>query len=194
MYEDKRAGRLPDGTYRQRVIKYELPKGAGMRVDCPPSCRGMLGDPKVTLWVTEGQKKADALASRGLCAIALLGVWNFKGRNGFGGTTLLADFDSIAWRGREVRVVFDSDVTSKVPVQQALERLAEHLRRKGARVAAAYLPPGADGRKVGVDDWLAAGHTAEELAHLAEAPRPAPRRRCRWWSCSTRRRRGSTAR
>ena len=175
VYDDKRAGRLPDGTYRPRVIKYELPKDAGMRVDCPPVCRATLGDPAVTLWVTEGQKKADALASRGLCAIALLGVWNFKGRNGFGGTTLLADFDSIAWRGREVRIVFDSDAASKLPVQQALERLSEHLRRRGASVAAAYLPAGADGRKAGVDDWLAAGHTAEELAKLAESPRPAPK-------------------
>ncbi len=81
VWEDKGRGRLPDGTYRQRLIKYELPKGAGVRVDCPPGCRPQLGDPRVPLWVTEGQKKADALASRGLCAIALLGVWDFKGRN-----------------------------------------------------------------------------------------------------------------
>jgi hypothetical protein len=159
VFDDKAGGRLADGTYRQRVIKYELPKGAAMRVDCPPACRPLLADPQVTLWITEGQKKADALASRGLCALALLGVWNFKGRNGFGGTTLLADFDSIAWRGRKVRIVFDSDVADKEQVRQALERLSEHLRRKGAQVAAAYLPAGPDGKKAGVDDWLVAGHS-----------------------------------
>ena len=55
-----------------------------MRVDCPPRCRPGLADPAVPLWITEGQKKADALASRGLCAIALLGVWNWRGTNACG--------------------------------------------------------------------------------------------------------------
>ena len=81
VFEDKKKGRNPDGTYPNKVIKYEIPKGAGIRLDCPPICRLQLGDPSVPLWITEGQKKADALASKGLCAIALLGVWNFKGKN-----------------------------------------------------------------------------------------------------------------
>ena len=72
-----------------KPVKYELPRGAGVRVDCPPRCQPKLEDPSVPLWVTEGQKKADALATHELCAIALLGVWNFKGRNPFRGTTFL---------------------------------------------------------------------------------------------------------
>jgi hypothetical protein len=172
--DDRRKGRLPDGTFQQRVIKYEWPKGAAMRVDCPPACRPALGEPSVPLWITEGCKKADALASIGLCAIALQGVWNFKGRNGFGGTTVLADFDHITWPGRDVRIVFDSDLRTKTPVRQALERLTAILRNRGARVAAVYLPQSADGHKQGVDDWLAAGHGRQELEGLAEAPRPRP--------------------
>jgi hypothetical protein len=110
--EDKKKGKLPDGTYPCRVIKYEVPKGAGTRLDCPPMCLPMLGDPHVPLWITEGQKKADALASRGLCAIALLGVWNWTGKNDVGGTVFLADWDHVALNGRDVRIVFDSDVLS----------------------------------------------------------------------------------
>jgi hypothetical protein len=177
--EEKKKGRLPDGTYPCRVIKYEFPKGASMRVDCPPTCRVSLGDPSVPLWVTEGQKKADALASKGLCAIALLGVWNFKGRNPFGGSTVLADFDYIAWHdmkgsGREVRIVFDSDVMTKLPVRQALDRLTRILQNKGARVTAVYLPKTEKGKQ-GVDDFFASGHTLEELETLVDAPRTLPR-------------------
>ncbi len=172
VYDDKSRKVLPDGTYHQRVIKYEMPKGEGVRVDCPPGCRPLLGDPAVPLFITEGQKKADALAARGGCAVALLGVWNFKGRNDFGGTTLLADFDYIALQNRAVYLVFDSDVTSKSGVRAALERMTEHLRRKGAAVHVIYLPR-PDNGKTGVDDWLVAtGKGLAELMALAEGPRP----------------------
>ena len=63
-----------DGTHPQKVIKYEFPQGKSMRIDCPPACREKLPDPTTPLWITEEIKKADELASRGLCAIALLGV------------------------------------------------------------------------------------------------------------------------
>jgi hypothetical protein len=127
----------------------------------------------VPLWITEGQKKADALASHGAVALCLLGVWNFKGKNPLGGTTLLADWDYVAVNGREVRLVFDSDVVSLPGVRKALERLTEHLSRKGAAVRMVYLPPVA-GKKVGVDDFLVAGHTLQDLEALIEAPRPQP--------------------
>ncbi len=169
--EEKKKGKNPDGTYPCHVIKYEYPKGAPMRVDCPPFCRPLLANPKLRIWITEGQKKADALASVGECAIALLGVWNFKGRNAEGGTTILADFDYIAWQEREVRIVFDSDVAEKPEVHQAMDRLRYHLRNKHARVAVVYLPAAPGGAKQGVDDFLGAGHSLEDLLALAEAPR-----------------------
>src|SRR6266850_1303505 len=87
---------VPRQDRNGKLIKYELPKDVGVRLDCPPRCQPELADPSIPLWITEGQKKADALASHDVCAIALLGVWNFKGKNPFGGTTLLADFDFIA--------------------------------------------------------------------------------------------------
>src|SRR6266540_153403 len=118
---------VPRTTKDGKELKYELPKGAMVRLDVPPRCRPLLGDPAVPLWLTEGQKKADALAAQGVGAVALLGVWNFKGRNDFGGVTLLADFDLIAWNSRNVQIVFDSDLLTKRPVQDALARLTEIL-------------------------------------------------------------------
>jgi len=161
-------------TGEGKAVKYETPKGAGTRLDCPPTCRAMLADPSARLWITEGQKKADALASRGICAVALLGVWGFLGKNPTGGVTFLADFDYIALNDRDVVICFDSDVMSKPGVQAALQRLTEHLQRKGATVGRVYLPATGTG-KVGVDDFLAGGHTVGDLEALIEAPRPLPR-------------------
>jgi hypothetical protein len=48
---------------KMRVSRYLNPKGAGIRLDCPPRCKKDLGNPAVDLWITEGTKKADAGAS-----------------------------------------------------------------------------------------------------------------------------------
>jgi hypothetical protein len=76
----------------------------------PPACRESLGNPVVPLWFVEGVKKADSLASRGECAVTLTGVWNFKGRNALGGTTILADFDYIALKDRETIYVLTQTI------------------------------------------------------------------------------------
>jgi len=107
------------------------------------------------------------LASRGVCAVTLTGVWNFKGRNSLGGTTILADFDYIALKKRECYICFDSDYLEKPSVSKAAARLGEHLRRKGAEVRIVYLPPGERGEKVGVDDFLVQGRSIDELKALA---------------------------
>lgn len=167
---ENRRRREPDGTYKQRVIKYETPSGSSLRLDCPPACHSQIKDPNTPLWITEGVKKADALASRGLCSISLYGVFGFKGRNESGGVTWLADWDYVALNSRDVRIVFDSDVMQKPEVRKALERLTEHLKRKGAHVSAVYLPGGRES-KVGVDDFLLT-HSVEELEALVDAPRP----------------------
>ena len=136
---------------KRKVIKYEIPRGSSIKLDCPPRCINKLADPSIALWITEGVKKGDALASHGLCAIALSGVWGFKGTNQFGGKTLLADWDYIALNGRSVYIVFDSDVMVNPNVKQALDRLTEHMRRKEAQVFHVILPS-ENGEKVGIDD------------------------------------------
>jgi len=156
----------PRLSARGKPVKYENPAGSSVHLDVPPRCREQLGNPNVPLWITEGVKKVDALASYGACAVGLTGVWGFKGRNPLGGTTILADFDYIAFKGRGVYIVFDSDAASNPHVRLALARLAEHLRRKGAAVHIIRIPAGPNGEKVGVDDYLAQGHTLNDLVGL----------------------------
>ena len=155
----------PRSDSRGRPVKYESPVGSSNHLDCPPRCRQMLGDPKTPLWITEGSKKADALASHGACVISLTGVWGFKGKNEFGAITLLSDWDRIAIKDRLVYLAFDSDVVSKELVRKALEHLGEHLSRKGAGILVVYLPQEGN-QKVGIDDYLLS-HSLEEARKLA---------------------------
>ncbi len=155
----------PRLTDTGKTVKYETPTGSHLTLDVPPRVRPSLGDPSVSLWITEGARKADAAATAGLCCVAILGVWGWRGRNADGGRTALADWHDIALHGRRVVICFDSDVVTKPEVRKAMRALAEYLRSKGATVQAVYLP--AEGDKVGLDDYLAAGHTVAELEALA---------------------------
>jgi len=160
--------RLRDG----KKVKYETPPKVRMVLDVSPTVRHLLADPSVPLWITEGIRKGDALASLGLCAIALLGVWNWRGKNAKGGSAALADWDGVALKAadgapRSVYLCFDSDVIQKPEVRQALARLKEFLESRGAEVLVVLLPGGDGGAKVGVDDFIAAGHDANDLYALA---------------------------
>ena len=111
-------------------VKYETPLGSRMSLDVHPFARHKLGDPSVPLLVTEGVKKGDALVSRGLCAVALLGVWNWRGTNDSGGKVALPQWEHIALNGRRVYLVFDSDAMTKPQVHAALARLKAFLEAK----------------------------------------------------------------
>src|SRR4051812_26303979 len=51
----------------------------------------------------------------------------------------------------------------KSEVYAALSRLKAFLENRGAKVRLIYLPAGDGGAKQGVDDYLAAGHTVDDL-------------------------------
>ena len=51
-----------------RIRKYEQVAGVGCVLDVHPRNLDRLRDPAVPLWVVEGEKKGDALTSRGECA------------------------------------------------------------------------------------------------------------------------------
>lgn len=72
---------------RGRIVKYETAAGRPVVVDAHPHTWDRLGDPAIPLFVTEGIRKADSAISVGLCCLALLGVWNWRGANDKGGTT-----------------------------------------------------------------------------------------------------------
>jgi hypothetical protein len=157
--------RFKDG----REIKYEIPAGRKISLDIHPRARANLANPAFPLFVTEGSKKVDALISAGAKAVVgVIGVWSWRGRNEHDGLAMLADWELVALKeGRQVHVVFDSDVMLKDPVRLAMERMSAALKRMGASVAFVYLPSGPAGEKVGADDYLAAGHTLEDIVGLA---------------------------
>lgn len=115
-------------------VKYETPGGSRMRFDVHPFMRDKLDDPSVPLFVTEGVKKGDSLVSRGLCAVTLLGVWNFRGTNDKGGKTVLAEWEYVAFNGRRVYIVFDSDIMIKPGVYRAMVRIKTFLEFREAEV------------------------------------------------------------
>lgn len=157
-----------------RTRKYEIPAGRKVALDIHPRVRPNLADPSIPLFITEGSKKADALISAGARAvIGLVGVWNFRGRNDDGGLALLPDWEWVALKeGRQVFVVYDSDVVLKQPVALAMNRHGAALERMGARVAYTRLPSGDDGSKVGADDFLAAGRTLDDIVALSAGKPP----------------------
>jgi len=117
---------------RGKPVKYETPSGTNMALDVHPFCRERLGNPTAPLFITEGIKKGDALVSRGFCAVALIGVWTWRGTNEHGGKMALPEWESVALNGRKVYTVFDSDVMEKREVYAALCRLKNFLESRGA--------------------------------------------------------------
>jgi hypothetical protein len=105
-----------------------------MVLDVPPATRPYLGNPAIPLWITEGVRKADSGASRGLTIIALLGVWNWRGTNAHGGKVALPDWECIALNSRRVYLAFDSDATSNPQVAKAVRRLGAFLTSRQADV------------------------------------------------------------
>src|SRR2546428_12805703 len=81
--------------------------------------RKHLADVSTPLWFTEGEKKALKGCQEGLACIAAAGVWSWKTRNGDNRSVPIPDLDSIAWRGRTVYVIFDSDLATNPKVRMA---------------------------------------------------------------------------
>src|SRR3712207_4807558 len=98
--------RIKDG----RPVKYEVPPKSRVVLDVHPAMREKLQDPNLPLYITEGIKKGDSLASRGCVAVTLIGVWSWRGTNEAGGKVALPDWELIPLNGRFVYIVFDSDV------------------------------------------------------------------------------------
>lgn len=166
----------PRQTKNGEVFKYELPKGARLILDTHPSVQPLLGDPTVPLWITEGIKKGDALASQGACAIALVGgVWGFRGTNAHGGKVILPDWEHVALNGRQVYVAYDSDLATKRGVDDALQALWRFLRSRQAMPARVHWPEAYHQRKTGVDDFLAQGHTIADVLAMIPPMGPLPR-------------------
>ncbi len=148
---------VADDKGRSQVVKYEQPTGLPIHLD--GLAWDLLRDPQYPLVITEGEKKADALRSAGVPAVALTGVWCWQREK-----SPLSEWADVPLKDRWVYVVFDSDVATNEHVRKARVALTEFLRDNGARVRWIELPGGVDGHKFGVDDYLASGWPWLQLA------------------------------
>ena len=118
-----------------------------------------------TVYVVEGEKQADALHEWGL-----IGTTNCMGANKF----RAHHAETLA--GRTVVILPDNDA----PGREHARRVARDLRGVGARACILELP--GQPEKGDIVDWIAAGHTPDELAELVAvawaqagaSPDPAP--------------------
>jgi Domain of unknown function (DUF3854) len=150
---------------RKESLKYEAPQGSGVSVDVHPRAREEVRTGDGDLFVVEGVKKADALVSRGVAAVALAGVWMAHVPKSKPKKPLPC-WDHVRIKGRRVFVIYDSDWKRNDTVHAALEWLVGALEERGADVRVAYLEDNPDGSKVGADDYLVSGGTVAELKAL----------------------------
>lgn len=148
-----------DLSRKGRPVKYETPSGQSPCLDVPRRCRPALSDASIPLFVTEGERKADCLASHGRCVIGLPGVWMGQ-RKG----ALLTDWEDVALKGRVIYICFDSDACSNPDVGRAERSLKKALLKKGAEVVHVLrVPPAEDGGKQGIDDYIYSGGKIDDL-------------------------------
>lgn len=136
--------------------------------------RWWAAEPRLPLLLTEGAKKAAALLSAGIPAVALPGIWNGCPRDpNTNRPALLADLAGVPLAGRCCWVLFDWSES-----KQGSRDVAKASRRLGRLLAAAgageVLVGACPGPHKGADDALAAGIGWEQLAAglqpLAAAP------------------------
>jgi len=128
----------PDGKTVDYQLKPKKPQHKGPKYVTPARSRNVLDvnplmlcalrNTAVPLWITEGAKKVDALASWGRCAIGLSGVWNWLLKGG----DPLPCWRHVPLQGRRVYIAFDSDWRTNPSVQRALARLVAFLEGQGA--------------------------------------------------------------
>jgi hypothetical protein len=151
--------------------KYETPTGSTVALDVNPLMLEAVQQGEGDLWITEGCKKVDSLASRGEPAVGFIGVWNMAVPK-TKGTVPLPCWQHVRLRGRRVIIVFDADARINPNVQEALGRAVMMLESLGAIVLVVYLPAVNGDGKAGIDDYLAADGTVKELRLMAAPYQP----------------------
>ena len=129
---------LPDmDTWERKADKYQVPilpediredrldKGFWLWV---------VSNPQLPLKVTEGAKKAGCLLSHGYIPLCVTGVWNGKQKGKLRAIPTLAPFLT---NGRPIHLVFDSDITVKHQVKEALKHTGYLAAKEGCIVGVA---------------------------------------------------------
>jgi hypothetical protein len=148
-----------------KKVKYEQPRGAAPRAYFPSAAIKAFNTPRVIIAITEGEKKALAIAQAGVACIGLTGIWAWQksGEKDKDGAKLerelIDDLAGIDWKDRWVPVIFDTDPRRNPSVNLAAAELTRILETHGAKTIIITLPLGpigADGLpgKMGADDFI----------------------------------------
>lgn len=165
---------FPPAKGKDGSVRYYQPKNSGVHLYFPPGAEEILSDPSIPLTITEGEKKTLRLAQEGIAGVGLGGVWSWCKPGTY---NLIDDFDRIEFQGREVSIVFDSDILTNSNIKLAACRLAKALMERGAIPYLVIIPPRKkrieDGEvgleKIGFDDYLCE-HSVDEFKKLKRIP------------------------
>lgn len=156
-----------------KLVRYLGPPGRGnIIIFGPGEPVEALADVRMPIVLVEGLKKLMAACRLAqynsdlirFLACGITGCWNWRGVIGKTADPtgarvdvngVIPDFDRINWAGRDVAIIFDSDVSTNPDVAAARRGLVAELRKRGARVTVVDLPSLAGFEKTGFDDFLA---------------------------------------
>jgi hypothetical protein len=141
---------------RGRPIKYEQPANTPSRAYFPKEAIEKLKKGGERLLITEGEKKALAIAQLGYAVAGIGGIYCGCKK---GSDELIPDLADLPLQDREVYIVFDYDPEEETRNNStiAARKLARALEREGVKkIYRVAIPPGPNGGKNGIDDYLAA--------------------------------------
>lgn len=133
-------------------VRYLQRKDSGVHLYILPAVRQVLTDARVSLYYTEGEKKAARATQDAFSCIGLGGLWNWLDAGTANG---IAELDAIVHVKRNEFIVPDSDVWTRSDLLRAVFAFGKELEARGAGVSVIILPS-PDGVKVGLDDFLVA--------------------------------------
>jgi uncharacterized protein DUF3854 len=118
-------------------VKYLQPKRSAPRLYFVARCLERVVESDEPVWITEGEKKACAVAQLGFPVIGITGVTAWHGK---GHCDLLPDFDAIPLVDRAVELLPDTDYQTNADVALAINGLARALGARGAKPFVRLLP------------------------------------------------------
>jgi hypothetical protein len=182
-----------EGKPRERA-KYLSPPGRGnLLYFVPGSSPEWLNDTRMPAVITEGEKKTlalwvcawegcgDSAEIPGFLPMGLPGVWNWRGTvsktNGPDGERRdvkgpIPDLGRIAWKDRNVTILFDTNVGDNESVQAARRELTNELRKRGADVYWFAWPDDTPAGVNGIDDLVGLWGAPKVRRLITERVRP----------------------
>jgi len=151
--------------FKTSTMKYWQPPDSSPRLYVPPliDWQAVIADPKLEVWVTEGEKKAAALCALKVPCVAVSGVWAWTSKKFQ--QAIIPELRLLC--PRPFVLCFDSDANENQMVKGALTALAIEIERSGGTVELCQLPKFKEGKKTGLDDFLV-HHKKKALQRLAE--------------------------